>query len=34
MCLLDGVINRRFPFPYVAHVNQLLYYLLKLENGI
>ena len=21
MCLKNGVINRRFPFPYIAHVN-------------
>ena len=34
MCLPDGVINRRVPFPYTAPVNKLLHYLLKLENGI
>ena len=30
MCLSNDVINRRFRFPYIAHVNKLLYYVLKL----
>ena len=30
LCISNDVINSRFPFPYIAHVNKLLYYQLKL----